>query len=375
MLTLDTIRRAPKALLHDHLDGGLRPATLVELASGDRLRRAADGATRGAGGWSSSGAPTARASCATSRPSPTPSRVMQTREAIVRVAAECAQDLAARRRRLRRGPVRARTAPASAGSRSTRWSTRCSEGFREGAARGAGHHHGARTCSPRCARPRGRARSPSWWCGYRDEGSVGFDIAGAEAGFPPTRHQDAFHYIRARTATSPSTPARAFGLPVDPGGGAFCGARAARVTASASSTTSRVDRRRHRAPRPSRAVRPRPAHPARDVPVVQRPHRRGALDRGAPDRAAAAAAVPRHGEHRQPPHERRVDDPRVALLAEAFGVGLADMEWLTVNAMKSAFFPFDERLVLIGRWSSLATPACATPSENWTSTRHQAPAR
>ena len=32
MLTLDTIRQAPKALLHDHLDGGLRPATIIDLA-------------------------------------------------------------------------------------------------------------------------------------------------------------------------------------------------------------------------------------------------------------------------------------------------------------------------------------------------------
>ena len=31
--TYDEIRRAPKALLHDHLDGGLRPATIVELAA------------------------------------------------------------------------------------------------------------------------------------------------------------------------------------------------------------------------------------------------------------------------------------------------------------------------------------------------------
>jgi adenosine deaminase len=30
--TADEIRLAPKALLHDHLDGGLRPATVVELA-------------------------------------------------------------------------------------------------------------------------------------------------------------------------------------------------------------------------------------------------------------------------------------------------------------------------------------------------------
>src|SRR6188768_1599625 len=32
-LTYDEIRSAPKALLHDHLDGGLRPATIVELAA------------------------------------------------------------------------------------------------------------------------------------------------------------------------------------------------------------------------------------------------------------------------------------------------------------------------------------------------------
>src|SRR5262245_10310243 len=32
VVDLETIRSAPKVLLHDHLDGGLRPATVVELA-------------------------------------------------------------------------------------------------------------------------------------------------------------------------------------------------------------------------------------------------------------------------------------------------------------------------------------------------------
>jgi adenosine deaminase len=36
-----------------------------------------------------------------------------------------------------------------------------------------------------------------------------------------------------------------------------------------------------------------------------------------------------------------------AALDEAFGIGLGEMEWLTVNAMKSAFAPFDERLRMI----------------------------
>jgi len=32
MLTLSEIRAVPKVLLHDHLDGGLRPQTVLELA-------------------------------------------------------------------------------------------------------------------------------------------------------------------------------------------------------------------------------------------------------------------------------------------------------------------------------------------------------
>ena len=35
------------------------------------------------------------------------------------------------------------------------------------------------------------------------------------------------------------------------------------------------------------------------------------------------------------------------LLSEAFGYDLADLQWLTTNAMKSAFLPFDQRLRII----------------------------
>ena len=47
----------------------------------------------------------------------------------------------------------------------------------------------------------------------------------------------------------------------------------------------------------------------------------------------------------------------MTLLAEAFGYGWADLQWFTINAMKSAFIPFDERLAHHQRrQSSPATP-------------------
>ena len=71
-------------------------------------------------------------------------------------------------------------------------------------------------------------------------------------------------------------------------------------------------------------------------------------DRRAPDRPAPPAALPGHGQHRQPADERRHACRReFAALDEAFGIGLGEMEWLTINALKSAFAPFDERLRLI----------------------------
>ena len=48
---------------------------------------------------------------------------------------------------------------------------------------------------------------------YRDEGVAGFDIAGAEAGFPPTRHLDAFEYLRRENAHFTIHAGEAFGLP------------------------------------------------------------------------------------------------------------------------------------------------------------------
>ena len=48
---------------------------------------------------------------------------------------------------------------------------------------------------------------------YRDEGVVGFDIAGAEAGWPPSRHLDAFQYLKREDFHITIHAGEAFGLP------------------------------------------------------------------------------------------------------------------------------------------------------------------
>src|ERR1700745_826144 len=92
--SLDEIRAAPKALLHDHLDGGLRAATVVDLgrALGYAKLPADDVAEVAA--WLQRGANRGHLNLYLDAFQHTLA-VMQTRDALVRVAAECAEDLAA----------------------------------------------------------------------------------------------------------------------------------------------------------------------------------------------------------------------------------------------------------------------------------------
>src|SRR5215213_7870377 len=92
-LTPDSIRRAPKVLLHDHLDGGLRPATVLELADAHGYRDLPTSDVAELGRWFTESADsgslvryleTFAHTCG----------VMQSTDALVRVAAECAEDLA-----------------------------------------------------------------------------------------------------------------------------------------------------------------------------------------------------------------------------------------------------------------------------------------
>src|SRR5690606_37488436 len=206
--TIDEIRRAPKVLLHDHLDGGLRAETIVDLARDtgyDRLPATDPGNLRQ---WFEEAADSGSLERYLETFQHTVG-VMQTRESLARVAAECAQDLADD------GIVYAevRFAPEQHTTRGLSLDEVVQavlEGFRQGS-EGRDIRVGTLLTAMRH-----QARSmeiAELAVRYRDVGVVGFDIAGAEAGYPPTRHLDAFEYLQRENAHFTIHAGEAFGLP------------------------------------------------------------------------------------------------------------------------------------------------------------------
>src|SRR5215831_16332883 len=94
MLSSDTIRSAPKAVLHDHLDGGLRPATIIDLAREFHYPGLPTEDVEALSTWFRRGADRKSLELYLETFAHTIG-VMQERDAIIRVAAECAEDLAA----------------------------------------------------------------------------------------------------------------------------------------------------------------------------------------------------------------------------------------------------------------------------------------
>ena len=182
---------------------------------------------------------------------------------------------------------------------------------------------------------------------FRDEGVCGFDIAGPEDGFPPTEHLRAFHLVQRENFHLTVHAGEAFGLPSIWEAVQFCNAE-------------------------------RLGHGVRIIDDVTRfgdGYRLGRLADYVRDRriplevcptsnvhTGAAASIADHPVETLRALRFRVTintDNRLmsnvtlssefAACAAAFAWTLDDVEWLTLNAMKSAFYPFDHRLDLINR--------------------------
>ncbi len=342
----DVVRRAPKALLHDHLDGGLRPTTIIELAAGSGYDALPSTDPEELGRWFIEAADSGSLVRYLETFAHTVG-VMQTRDALVRVASECAQDLAAD------GVVYAevRFAPelhVVGGLRLTEVIEAVLEGFRLGERLAA--ESGARirvatllTAMRTAARSREIAELV---VRYRDEGVVGFDIAGAEAGFPPSRHLDAFEYLRGESCHITIHAGEAFGLPSIHEAVAFCGCERLghgvrivddiEVAADGTATLGRLAQyvRDLRIPLelcPSSNVQTGAASSIAEHPIGLLSRLRFRVTVNTDNRLMSGTSMTRE----------------MLLLSEAFGWGLPEMQWVTVNAIKSSFIPFDERLALI----------------------------
>jgi adenosine deaminase len=345
-LDLGSIRHAPKVLLHDHLDGGLRPDTVLELAERAGYRELPADEPVALADWFR----TAAHSGSLERylqPFAHTVAVMQTAEALHRVAYECVRDLAAD------AVVYAevRFAPElhlAAGLTLPQVVEAVLAGF------AAGQQDAAAAGTPIVVRTlvtamRHAARSleiAELAIDYRDRGVCGFDIAGAEAG---TR--------RAATSTPSSTSEvqRALHHPRRRGVRAAVDPRGAGVLRRRPARARGADRRRHhRGRRRHRQRLGRLAALVRDnrVPLEL-----------CPSSNVQTGAVPSFAEH---PFDllarlrfrvtvntdnRLMSDTSMSRemlrLVETFGYGWADLQRFTINAMKSAFYPFDQRLALI----------------------------
>ena len=195
-LTRDELRSLPKVSLHDHLDGGLRPATVLELAAdaGWTLPRADAAAL---GDWFFEAADSGSLPRYLETFDQTIA-VMQTADNLRRVAREYVEDLAADgvvygetrwapEQHLRSGlTLRAAVAAVSAG---------LAEGMDASRTQGRPIEVRQLLTSMRHLEPTTTIARLTVEC--QELGVVGFDLAGAEAGFPPGRFLPAFDLLRA----------------------------------------------------------------------------------------------------------------------------------------------------------------------------------
>ncbi|MEV4336781.1 adenosine deaminase [Streptomyces sp. NPDC049590] len=336
----ETLRRLPKAVLHDHLDGGLRPATVVELAdaAGHTLPTTDPGELAA---WYVEAANSGDLVRYIATFEHTLA-VMQTREGLLRTAEEYVLDLAAD------GVVYAevRYAPElmlKGGLTLPEVVEAVQEGLAAGMAKAAAAGTPVRVGTLLCGmRMFDRVREAAELAvAYRDAGVVGFDIAGAEDGFPPADHLDAFAYLRAESMPFTIHAGEAHGLPSIHQALQVCGAQ--RIGHGVRLTEDIVD-----------------GKPGRLASWVR--DRRIALEMCPTSnlQTGCATSIAEHPVTALKDLGFRVTlntDNRLvsgttmtremSLLVEQAGWAVEDLRTVTVNALKSAFVPFDERTALI----------------------------
>ena len=349
----DLVAKGPKVLLHDHLDGGLRPSTVIDLADISGYEELPSNNVEKLSEWFHEGANRRDLNLYLETFAHTVG-VMQDEYSCHRVAKECAEDLA------EDGCVYAEIRFAPSLFTTQKLSVHevieaVLSGFSEGS---SGTNLTLRTIITAMRTSNDSKTIAEAAVDFRDKGVVGFDIAGREAGYPPTDHLEAFQLLQRENFHFTIHAGEAFGLPSIWEAVQYCGAE-------------------------------RLGHGVRIIDDIELDssgnYILGSLASFIRDRRIPLELCPTSNIHTgavQSLEEHPIGllkelgfrvtvntDNRlmsnVAMTSEllslnkAFGWDLDDFSWLTVNAMKSAFLPFDERIHLIEKvikpgWKNLS---------------------
>jgi adenosine deaminase len=343
-LTDTFISSLPKVLLHDHLDGGLRPQTAIELARDQKYTGLPTMDPGELAEWFHRGARRGSLPLYLEGFAHT-CGVMQTAEALERVAYEMMDDMQ------RDGVVYVETrfAPVFHTAKDLHWDDVVSavlKGLERGK-RDFGVEYGLILCAMRDMQVSQEMAELA--VDFRDRGVVGFDLAGEEGGFPPKKHIDAFHFIQRENFNITIHAGEAFGKESIWQAIQWCGAH--RI----GHATRLVDDIGFDPHDPGRiASMGYLAQYILDKRIPLEICLTSNVDTGAVD------AVKKHPFGIYYKYKFRVTlntDDRLmsdttmtkefALAHEIFGLNLDDVEKITINAMKSAFVPYNRRLQMI----------------------------
>jgi adenosine deaminase len=212
LISEQQIALAPKVLLHDHLDGGLRPQTMIDHALASGYTKLPSYEPEQLAKWFVDACSSGTLELYLETFEHTIS-VMQTTEEIIRVARECVIDLAADNVVY----AEVRGAPelfTRKGLTMDQVIEATVEGFNQGMAEVAHNGKKIRVEHILCALRQNHVSDEvaTKVVKYKGRGVVGFDIAGPEAGFPPTDHIKAFNYLRDSGAHYTIHAGEAFGV-------------------------------------------------------------------------------------------------------------------------------------------------------------------
>ncbi len=341
-LDRELLQNLPKVLLHEHLDGVLRPQTVIEFAKSVRYRGLPTENPQELAHWFHQGANQG------SLPKYLEGfvhtiAVMQTEEALERVAYEQAEDLS------NDGVVyfETRFAPVFH-TRKGLTHQQVVSAVLKGLERGRkdfGISSGLIICAMRNMDV--SLEMAELAVDFRERGVVGFDLAGEEGGYPPKKHVEAFHYIQRQNFNITIHAGEGFGKESIWQAIQYCGA--------------------HRIGHGTRLIEDIAV--ADDGKVVKLGDlAQYVLDKRIPLEICLISNVQTGAARSLAEHPFKIfhqEKFRVTLntdnrlmsdtsmtrefeaAADTFGLGLDDFEKITINAMKSAFLPYDQRIAFI----------------------------